>query len=205
MAKIAAGTYTLGSATADDFHVAAFQKEMPDFWIDVYEVTNASYQKFVGATGHPPPLTWPGKEKHPVAGISWDDATAYCEWAHKRLPTEAEWEAAARGSGQNPPLYPWGDDPGAEGKVGDLPLTDTYDVGSIAFNKSPLGVFDMAGTLWQWVTDPYAPVPDGTQVLRGGRHGLIQDMAYRQAAEPKSERFVPYAGFRCAADKVQGG
>ncbi len=211
MLKIPAGSYTLGSATADDFHIAAFQKEMPDFWIDIYEVTNADYKKFVDDTGHPPPSTlnslnpWPGKEKHPVAGISWNDATAYCEWVHKRLPTEAEWEVAARGAGPNPPLYPWGDDPDAGGKVGDLPLTDTYDVGSIAFNKSPLGVFDMAGTLWQWVGDPYAPVKEGTQVLRGGRHGLIQDMAYRQTAEPQSERFVPFAGFRCAADQVQGG
>jgi formylglycine-generating enzyme required for sulfatase activity len=204
MVKIEAGVYTVGSTASDEFHISPQQKELPAFWIDRYEVTNAQYQKFMNETGHPQPRSWPGGEKHPVRGASWDEAAAYCAWAHKRLPTEAEWEAAARGSGPNPPLFPWGDDPGAGGKISDLPRTDTYEIGAFEFNKSPSGVYDMAGNVWQWVSEPYYPVPEGYKILRGGRYGLIQDMAYRQPAEPNSERFVPFAGFRCAADQVQG-
>jgi formylglycine-generating enzyme required for sulfatase activity len=62
----------------------------------------------------------------------------------------------------------------------------------------------MAGNVWEWVGDPYYPITDGMKVLRGGRYGLIRDMAYRQQAEPTNERFVPFVGFRCAADQVQG-
>jgi len=155
-------------------------------------------------TGHSQPMSWPGGEKHPVRGVDWEEAAAYCAWSHKRLPTEAEWEVAARGPGLNPPLFPWGNDPGAGGKVSYFPQTDTYEVGTFTFNKSPFGVYDMAGNVWEWVGDPYYPVPAGYRILRGGRYGFIQDMAYRQPAEPNSERFVPFAGFRCAADQVQG-
>ena len=101
-------------------------------------------------------------------------------------------------------MFPWGNDPGAAGKISELPQTDTYEVGTFDFNKSLFGVYDMAGNVWEWVGDPYYPVPEGNKILRGGRYGLIQDMAYRQPAEPNSERFVPLAGFRCAADQVQG-
>jgi serine/threonine-protein kinase len=204
MVQVPAGTYTLGRPTADEFHTPLLHKPLPAFWIDAVPVTNAQYQKFVDDTGHPPPLVWPGKAQHPVQGVSWLEAAAYCTWAHKRLPREAEWEAAARGADPHPPLYPWGDDPVAGGKVNDLPLTDTYEVGTMAFNQSVLGVYDMAGTVWQWVSEPYAPVAEGMQILRGGRHGLVKDMAYRQPAAPDGERFVPFAGFRCAADQVQG-
>jgi formylglycine-generating enzyme required for sulfatase activity len=204
MVKIDAGTYQVGSATADDAHVPVLGKQLPAFWIDANLVTNADYKRFVDATGYAPPLTWPGPVQHPAKGVNYEGATAYCAWALKRLPTEAEWEVAARGAGSDPPLYPWGNDPDAGGKVNDLPLTDTYDAGAFAFNKSSFGVFDMAGTLWQWVSDPYYPVPEGNHVLRGGRHGLIKDMAFRQPVQPDNQRFVAFAGFRCAAGQVQG-
>ncbi len=102
-------------------------------------------------------------------------------------------------------MYPWGSDPEAGGKVNYLPRTETYQVGSVDFNKSPFGVYDMAGNVWEWVGDPYYPVSEGMKIVRGGRYGLNRDMAYRQQTEPKSERFVSYAGFRCAADQVDGG
>jgi formylglycine-generating enzyme required for sulfatase activity len=204
MVKIEAGLYSVGSTASDEFHITPQQKKLTEFWIDTYETTNAQYQEFMSETGHPPPLSWPGGEKHPVQGVSWSEAISYCTWAHKRLPTEAEWEAAARGPGSSPPLFPWGNDPEAGGKINDLSETDTYEVGTFAFNKSPFGVYDMAGNVWEWVGDPYYPVPEGYKVLRGGRHGFIQDMAYRQQAEPNSARFVPFAGIRCAADQVQG-
>ena len=90
------------------------------------------------------------------------------------------------------------------GQVDSLPCTG-YDVGSIAFNKSAFGAYDMAGNVWEWVGDPYYPVSEGMKIVRGGRcYGWIVDMAFRQQAEPDSERFVPYTGFRCAAYQVQG-
>jgi formylglycine-generating enzyme required for sulfatase activity len=205
MAKIEAGTYAVGSTASDEFHVAPLQKKLPTFWIDSHEVTNAQYKLFLDQTGHPKPSSWPGQDKHPVKGVTWDDAVAYCAWTNKRLPTEAEWEVAARGPGPNPPLYPWGSDPEDGGKVDYLPRTETYEVGSVDFNKSPFGVYDMAGNVWEWVGDPYYPVSEGMRIVRGGRYGLTRDMAYRQQAEPKSERLVPFTGFRCAADQVEGG
>ena len=210
MVKIEGGLYEVGWTQPDEFHIASIEIAVDAFWIDQYEVSNAQYEEFLGTSGNPLPMNWPGgsfpqgQEDHPVKGITWDDAAAYCSWANSRLPTEVEWEVAARGSGPDPPLYPWGSDSGAGGKVDDLSRTDTYEVGSVLFNKSPLDVFDMAGNVWEWVGDPYNPLPGGSKVLRGGRHGFLVDMAYRQVAEPDNERFVPFAGFRCAADEVSG-
>ena len=204
MVKIEAGTYTVGSTESGEAYITPLQKEVPAFWIDIYEVTNAQYKTFIEQTGHQQPISWPGQDKRPVEGVTWDDAVAYCSWSNKRLPTEAEWEVAARGPGPNPPLYPWGNDQDAGGEVDSLPRTATYDVGSMAFNKSPFGAYDMAGNVWEWVGDPYYPVSEGMKIVRGGRYGWIVDMAFRQQAEPDSERFVPYTGFRCAADQVQG-
>ncbi len=204
MVIVEAGLYEVGTAETDEFHAAVQNVPLKKYWIDQYEVTNAQYQKFLDETNHQPPLNWPGEANHPVKGVTWDDAAAYCTWAHKRLPAEAEWEVAARGPGPNPPIYPWGSDPMAGGQVNDLPRTDTYEVGTVPYNKSPFGVYDMAGNVWEWVGEPYANLAEGLKILRGGRHGLIKDMAYRQQAESNNERFVPYAGFRCAADQVEG-
>ena len=72
-------------------------------------------------------------------------------------------------------LYPWGNEAGAV----TLPRSETYPVGTVGQNRSPFGVYDMAGNVWEWVEDPYAAVPDGQDVLRGGQYGLVRDMAYR--------------------------
>ncbi len=101
-------------------------------------------------------------------------------------------------------MYPWGDEPTADGRVYQLSREDTYPVGSATFNRSPFGVYDMAGNVWEWVDQPYLPVASGQQMLRGGRYGLIRDMAYRQAAAPDDRRFVPVAGVRCAMDDAGG-
>jgi formylglycine-generating enzyme required for sulfatase activity len=210
MVHIPAGQYVVGSPDIDENHIATRQAALSEFWIDQYEATNAQYKSFLKQTGRPAPPGWTdgdfasGHEAHPAAGLNWDDAVAYCAWADKRLPTEAEWEVAGRGPGAAPALYPWGPDPTASGKADELPKRDTYPVGTIAFNKSPFGAYDMTGSVWQWVGEPYAPVPDGERVLRGGRHGLLQDMAYRQPAKPDDERFTRVAGVRCATDRVTG-
>lgn len=204
MAMIGGGPYMVGRPAADESHLAAQEIMLEEFWIDRYEVTNGQYQVFLDETGQSPSLNWAGVEDHPVQGVTWDDAVAYCAWAGKRIPSEAEWEAAARGPGPEPPLYPWGDDPTAGGQTDSLPRTETYPVGSQPFNQSAFEVYDMAGNVWEWVGEPYGPVLDGQVVLRGGRHGLLTNMAHRQQVAPDDPRFVPLAGFRCAADQVQG-
>lgn len=201
MVRIEAGTYTVGRPAVDDTHVAPQQVLLPEFWIDRYEVTDGQYGAFVAATGHPAPPGDLGADRQPVHGVTWEDASAYCAWAGKRLPSEAEWEAAARGLGSEPPLFPWGSNPGMGAE---LPFDTTYEVGTQPLNRSPLGVFDMAGNVWEWVGDPYAPVQEGYQVLRGGRYGLIRDMAYRQLARPDDQSFIAVAGLRCAADQIKG-
>ena len=209
MVQIPTGRYVVGASIPDDNHMAVSQIDLAGFWIDKFEVTNAQYKTFLDQTGHAAPAGWTagsfpaGRDRHPAAGLTWDDAVAYCTWADKRLPTETEWEVAGRGPGSQPPLYPWGPDPTGGGKVDSLPQGGTYEVGTMIFNQSPFGVFDMTGSLWQWTGTPYAPVPQGYAILRGGRHGLLEDMAYRQPAKPNDDRFTRVASVRCAADRVQ--
>ena len=202
MVKIKAGTYTVGLKASDSTHAPPQQVKLDEFWIDRYETTNAQYVAFLAASGQKPPASWTtgkppaGQENHPVEGLTWDMATAYCQWANKRLPTEAEWEVAARGAAGL--LYPWGNDRQAV----TLPAAGSYPVGSIAENRSPFGVYDMAGNVWEWVDKPYAPVEAGNRVMRGGAYGFLQDMAYRLQGDPTIPTMSATAGVRCAADKV---
>ena len=204
MVQVDAGSYQLGLSPADDHHIAPTTIDLPNFWIDQYLIINAKYQKYMMETGAPQPEIWPGEADHPVMGVTWDQALAYCQWAHKRLPTEAEWEAAGRGPGIVPQLYPWGNDVTAEGQALRLPDQETYPVGTQSFNKSPFGVFDMVGNVWEWVGEPYASGQEGFKFLRGGRYGLpINDLAYRLAVPPGDTRYIKFASFRCAADQVR--
>jgi eukaryotic-like serine/threonine-protein kinase len=204
MVAIPVGSYEVGtSAFTDQYHAAPTTIELGDFWIDQYQTTNVEYEKYMAATGAAQPTVWPGQADHPVTGVTWDQALAYCNWMSKRLPTEAEWEAAGRGSGTAPQPYPWGSDPSAGGEALNLPDQETYPVGSLAFNKSPFGVFDMVGNVWEWVGEPYIPGQEGFRILRGGRYGLLLDLSYRLAVAPDDSRYVKYAGFRCAADQVR--
>jgi eukaryotic-like serine/threonine-protein kinase len=204
MAKVPAGTYEVGLSSTDTYHSAPQQVDLKEFWIDQYQVSNEQYAKFMQETGTPPPLVWPGDKDHPVRGVAWEQAVAYCDWLNKRLPTEAEWEAAGRGSGTEPRLYPWGNDPTASGQTSGFPDEDTYVIGALSFNKSPFGVFDMVGNVWEWVGEPYANATAGTQFMHGGRFGLpVVDLAYRLGVAQGDTRYLKYAGFRCAADQVR--
>lgn len=133
--------------------------DLPTFYIDKYLTTNAQYAQFIVATKHREPLDWKNgkvpdsKLLHPVTMVSWYDAKAYCEWADKRLPTEQEWEKAARGVDSR--RWPWGD------KMETTRVNTYYNVGSTnpvkkyASGVSPYGVFDMAGNVSQWTSSDF--------------------------------------------------
>ena len=203
MVEIKPGAYEVGKTPADDYHSAPKSITLNGFWIDQYQITNRQYQQFLENTGAQAPQVL-GGDNHPVRGVTWDQAFAYCSWVKKRLPTEAEWEAAGRGPGAAPQQYPWGNDDTAGGQALALPDQDTYEVGTLPFNQSLSGVFDMVGNVWEWVGEPYSPLQDGYKVLRGGRFGLpVLDLAYRLAVAPDDTRYIKYAGFRCSADQVK--
>ena len=203
MVEISSDTYEVGIPNpSDEYHSEALSISLPGFWIDKYQVTNSDYKKYIDATGSQPPVI-SGNENQPVRGVTWDQAAAYCSWANKRLPTEAEWEAAGRGPGTNPQLYPWGSDDTGGGLVNTMPNDDTYEKGAFSFNVSPFGVFDLVGNVWEWVGEPYSSLDGGNKILRGGRYGNPQDLAYRLAVSANDERYVKFAGFRCAANDVK--
>ncbi len=202
MARVSAGAYSVGADSANQDHAPRQTVELPEYWIDQWEITNAQYAEFLTESGQPAPPSWAegsypaDQENFPVMGVTWDQASAYCQWANKRLPTEAEWEVAARGAEDR--LFPWGDNPQAV----TLPRSGTYAVGTKMTNQSPFGVFDMAGNVWEWVDEPYAPVPADQRVLRGGTNDFLKDMAYRLIGDPTIATMSASAGLRCVADRV---
>ena len=186
------------------------------FYLDRREVTNRDFVAFVEATGRAAPYYWPGGElpadkvDHPVVNVNWGDAAAYCRWAGKRLPTEAEWERACRGPAEGA-VYPWGDrDPTKEDVRFDV-MTGPGQV--CRFSESYFGLCDIAGNVWEWCADWYErdyyerapdrnpPGPENGlyRVLRGGSWADLPKYltcAYRSFARP-AER-SPNVGFRCA-------
>jgi iron(II)-dependent oxidoreductase len=137
--------------------------ELPAYRIDKYPVTNAQYARFVAATGHRAPLNWengrirPGTERHPVTMVSWYDANAYASWAGKRLPTEAEWEKAARGTDGR--RWPWGELMDASRLNTYYNVGRTTDVTHYVSGASEYGVMDMAGNVSEWTSDNFRPYP----------------------------------------------
>ena len=144
---------------------AAHEDEQPQhrvyletYWIARVPVTNSQYKRFVDATGHGMPSHWKdgripqGQEQHPVVFVSWLDAQAFCRWAGVRLPAEAEWEKAARGTDRR--IYPWGNNKPTD-KLCNLSSTDTTPVNSYPAGKSPYGCLDMAGNVWEWTSSIY--------------------------------------------------
>ncbi len=171
------------------------------FYMDVYEVTNAQYGKFIRAIGHRKPESWNdsrfNQSNQPVVGVSWHDAVAYAKWAGKRLPTEKEWEWAARG-GLRGKEYPWGDQEPTSSRANyDDNVGKPTVVGSYPANG--YGLYDMAGNVWEWCQDWYDSDRDN-KVLRGGswRNGT----SYLRLA-PRSNNAPNYRynsiGFRCVS------
>lgn len=211
---------------------------LKSYWIDIYETTNAQYLEFVKATGHRPALDdtcttdscwegnlWKGEsfspliKNQPVTQVDWYDAVAYCEWRGKRLPTEAEWEKAARGPSGN--IYPWGNgSPKGKATYGKKwqGIATMTNVGTYPGGVSIYGVHDMAGNVWEWVSDWYHRTyyrksrkknPKGYtkgefKVLRGGSWVNFPDSlrsSFRRWSRP-DVRFND-TGFRCAKDSKE--
>jgi iron(II)-dependent oxidoreductase len=243
MVYIPAGNFLMGSTEKDGVvGMEVGLDEMPQhqvyvkgFYIDRYEVTNGQYYAFVVATGGYTPATWdyrqhpsgkvwpldtppPGEEENPVTDVDWYDAEAYCKWAGKRLPTEAEWEKAARGTDGR--LWPWGNtfDPA---KVNTLESDKNWSmpVGSYPQGASPYGLYDMIGNAWEWTASWYQAYPGSTlrraafgekyRVLRGGSY-LTPLQPFARVAHRYAPDLLPMelrdsnwhtgfdVGFRCA-------
>jgi iron(II)-dependent oxidoreductase len=163
MVTIPAGPFRMGtnSKRSDSYNRPQHEVVLPAYAIDKYPVTHAEYARFIVTTKHRPPLDWANgaipdeKYLYPVTMVSWYDARDYCRWEGKRLPTEEEWEKAARGTDGR--RWPWGNtmDPGK--------LNTYYHVGSsskvttYANGASPYGVFDMAGNVSEWTSSDFLP------------------------------------------------
>ncbi len=168
MIEIPAGVFIMGTdyKRADAQDQPAHKVELPAYRIDKYPVTNAQYARFVAATGNPPPMNWEGGripkglEMHPVTMVSWFDALNYANWAGKRLPSEAEWERAARGTDGR--RWPWGNtmDPSKLNTY--YQVGSTTRVGSYPEGASPEGILDLAGNVSEWVADDFLPYPGST-------------------------------------------
>ena len=214
---IPAGMFEMGSNDPDAFDDEQLRSvELDDFYMDKYEVTNVQYQKFVLANSQ-----WQksriaassadenylkywnkndyptGKAEHPVVYVSWHAARAYAEWVEKRLPTEAEWEKAARGGlkGLGKKKYPWGDLIDPEKANYGLNIGNTTPVGQYPAND--YGLHDMAGNVWEWCSHEYDNVED-SRVLRGGSWLDTARFVRVSARGWSTPTFTSaYFGFRC--------
>jgi formylglycine-generating enzyme required for sulfatase activity len=203
MVFVPAGTFIMGNEIGVEDERPQHPISLRAFAIDRNKVTNGQFARFLndrgmGPTGgqryydaddndariHRRDATWtadPGRENHPVTEVSWYGALAYCIWQGKRLPTEAEWEKAARGTDGR--KYPWGNDPPDKERAHfGSGWNDLKPVGSFAKGVSPYGAYDISGNGWEWVSSAYRPYPydpqdgredlgrDAVRVTRGGGH-----------------------------------
>ena len=153
------GRFVMGSEDGGDDERPAHPVWLGSFLIDEQEVTNRQFARFVKDGGLEAVGPWrrgyeDGRGGHPVRFVTWHDAAAYCAWAGRALPTEAQWERAAKGTGERP--WPWGDEWGAGlARAGLGPEEGPAPVGSFSEGASSCGALDMAGNVWEWVSDWY--------------------------------------------------
>ncbi len=213
---IPGGDFTMGNDAGPDDERPAHRVRVDGFWLGRYEVTNAQFARFMKTETIEPPMFWDDAayrgDDQPVVGILFGDARSYCEWAGLRLPTEAEWEYAARAGGTAESPTATGEfAPGlanVRGTAAQDRWEQTAPVGS--FPPNPLGLYDLAGNAWEWVSSRFAPYPftsdeereepyGGMRVLRGGSWGFGPEYA----TSTHRRRFSAYlhydfAGFRVA-------
>jgi len=238
---VPAGEFTMGSDKGEPNEKPVHTVNLDGFWIDQTEVTNKQYQACVGAGVCKPPAfttsyiqksdcygkscVYPHKyygnaeyEDYPVIYVSWNQANSYCTWTGRQLPTEAQWEKAARGPNAN--IYPWGNfEPSGNLLNYNSIVGDTTKVGSYGLGKSFYGAYDMAGNVWEWVhdwysgsyyqsspsTNPLGPDTGDGRVLRGRSLGSYGGYSVRS-----SYRYWGYptdaskgdVGFRCAMNST---
>jgi eukaryotic-like serine/threonine-protein kinase len=234
MVYVPAGDFLMGAADDDPL---AGDDERPQrtvtldaFWIDQTEVTNAMYQQCeatgvcqapiaVDSATRPDYYEDPDFANFPVTHVAWEDAQAYCGWAGRRMPTEAEWEKAARGTDGR--LYPWGNEAPDNTRLNfDRFDGDTSAVGSYAAGASPYGALDMAGNLYEWVADFYSETyyseapdtnPTGPEAatdptdpkwsVRGGYWGSPGQYVRVSERDGQPVNRPNWLGIRCAMDE----
>ena len=216
MAYVPGGNFTMGRDDGDQYERPAHKVSVKPFFIDTHEVTNEEYRRFIVATNHRAPPAWIGKTyvaperaNFPVRGVNWDDANDYAKWAGKRLPTEEEWEFAARGTDGR--RYPWGNDwrPGLANA--NAANSGIVDVGQYK-GASPFGAYDMVGNACEWTASTLQAYPGGQippqvsldlRVIRGGTFQSNENQAtctYRRPWPARAASTYSQTGFRCAKD-----
>lgn len=217
MVHVPAGFFLMGSEKSDRNQRPQHKVFLDAFWIDQTEVTNAQYQVCVkeGACGSPHEADYFKDTKYssyPVIYVSWDEAQTFCNWAGKRLPSEAEWEKAARGDDGR--TYPWGNREPNSDLVNYFDIRKgSTEVGSYSAGASPYGAMDMAGNVWEWTADwydpdyykisparnPHGPATGERRIIRGGSWFSLTEIVvrtyYRKASNPEAQNYT--TGFRC--------
>ena len=225
MMFVPAGEFIMGSIIGDPDEKPIHRVYLDSFYIDKYEVTNKLYKACIDVAACDPPKRTdsttrasyygnPEFDNYPVVNVDWEMAQTYCKWRGVQLPTEAQWEKAARGTDGR--TYPWGESTDKIYANSDQILPDTTIAGSYESGKSIYGVYDMAGNVFEWVEDWYSatyymnspfsnppgPEADLYRVIRGGSW---KSFAYSfrstfRGAYDLPEGFGPNLGFRCAND-----